>query len=288
MKKESEQSSARTTASSGHDFRPSKRRFGQNFLVDHKFAQRIVEAVRPQSDETIVEIGPGRGALTSHLLEGAGRLVAIEFDRDLVPQLRAQFANSANLTLVEADALTIDFCAAIAPAERARVVANLPYNIATAILQRLIEQRSCISDMTLMLQREVVDRITAEAGSSERGYLSVLVEAYCEAEKLFDVPPQAFRPVPKVWSTVVGLRVRPKIAAEVKDEALLWQIVSAGFAQRRKTILNNLRDAPAPIQALLKKRGGASIVLCEACLPPLRRAETLTLEEWALLVNAIV
>ncbi len=139
-----------------------------------------------------------------------------------------------------------------------------------------------------MLQREVVDRITAEAGSSERGFLSVFVEAYCETEKLFDVQPQAFRPVPKVWSTVVRLRVRPHISADVKDEGLLWQIVSAGFAQRRKTILNNLRDAPESIQELLKKRGGASIVLCEAGLPALRRAETFTLEEWAMLVNAIV
>jgi len=226
--------------------------------------------------------------LTARLLEPTGRLVAIEFDRELVPFLRTRFAGVANLSLIEADALTTDFRAAIAPAPRARVVANLPYNIATAILQRLIEQRTCITEMVLMLQREVVDRITADPGSSERGYLSVLVEAYCEAEKLFDVPPRAFRPVPKVWSTVVRLRVRPRIAAEVKDEALLWQIVSAGFAQRRKTILNNLRDAPESIQELLKKRGGASIVLCETGIPPLRRAETFTLGEWALLVNALL
>jgi 16S rRNA (adenine1518-N6/adenine1519-N6)-dimethyltransferase len=268
--------------------RSAKRRFGQNFLVDRNVVDRIVTSVAPRSDETILEIGSGQGALTARLLETAGRLVAIEFDRELVPFLRTKFARVANLHLIEADALTTDFRKAIAPAQQARVVANLPYNIATAILQRLIEQRECVSEMVLMLQREVVDRITAEPGSSERGYLSVLVEAYCEAEKLFDVPPQAFRPVPKVWSTVVRLRVRPKIAAEVSDEALLWQIVSAGFAQRRKTILNNLRDAPESIQELLQKRGGASIVLCEAGIPPLRRAETFTLEEWALLVNAIV
>jgi 16S rRNA (adenine1518-N6/adenine1519-N6)-dimethyltransferase len=267
---------------------PAKRRFGQNFLVDRGVVNRIIEAVSPRPDETIVEIGPGRGALTARLVETSGRLVAIEFDRELVPQLRAQFAGSSNLTLVEADALTVDFCQVIQPAESSRVVANLPYNIATAILQRLIEQRHCLKDMTLMLQREVVDRITAEAGSSERGYLSVMVEAYCEAEQLFDVSPQAFRPAPKVWSTVVRLRVRPGIAAEVKDERLLWQVVSAGFAQRRKTILNNLREAPESIQELLKKRGGASIVLCDAGIPPLRRAETLTLEEWALLVNAMM
>jgi 16S rRNA (adenine1518-N6/adenine1519-N6)-dimethyltransferase len=264
-----------------------KRRFGQNFLVDHRIVDRIVAAVHPRPDETIVEIGAGRGALTARLLEQGATVVAIEFDRDLLPRLREQFAGASNLKLIEADALTVNFCEIIEPAQTARIVANLPYNIATAILQRLIEQRSCIGEMTLMLQREVVDRMTAEAGSSERGFLSVLVEAYCEAEKLFYVPPQAFRPVPEVWSTVVKLRVRPKIGAAVKDEALLWQVVSAGFAQRRKTILNNLRDASPSIQDLLKKRGGASIVLCEAGLPPLRRAETFTLEEWALLVNAL-
>jgi len=264
-----------------------KRRFGQNFLVDRGVVDRIIEAVRPRPDETIIEIGPGHGALTSRLIEKAGRVVAIEFDRDLVPALRTQFAGSTHFKLLEADALTTDFCAVIEPSPNARVVANLPYNIATAILQRLIEQRRCLSEMTLMLQSEVVDRITAEAGSSERGFFSVFVEAYCEAEKLFDVPPRAFRPVPKVLSTVIRLRARPRIAAEVKDEDLLWQIVSAGFAQRRKTILNNLRNAPTPIQELVKKRGGASIVLCEANIPPLRRAETLTLDEWSSICNQL-
>ena len=264
-----------------------KRRFGQNFLVDGNIIDRIIKAVDPQTDQTIIEIGPGRGALTSRLVEKTGRVIAVEFDRDLVAQLRAQFAGSPNLQVVEADALKIDFCKAIEPEKPARIVANLPYNVGTAILQRLIEQRGCISEMTLMLQREVIDRITAPAGSGERGYISVLVEAYCETEKLFDVPPQAFRPTPKVWSTVVQLRVRPKIAAEVKDEELLWQVVSAGFAHPRKTILNNLREAPESIQELLKMRGGASIVLCDACVTPLRRAETLTLEEWSMLVDAM-
>ncbi|HVS20477.1 MAG TPA: 16S rRNA (adenine(1518)-N(6)/adenine(1519)-N(6))-dimethyltransferase RsmA [Pyrinomonadaceae bacterium] len=265
----------------------AKRRFGQNFLVDRGVVDRIVKAVHPRSGETIIEIGPGRGALTSCLVEKAERVVAIEFDHDLASRLREEFAGVANLKLIEADALTTDFCSAIEPAQGARVVANLPYNIATAILQRLIEQRNCLTDMTLMLQREVADRITAEAGSSERGFLSVFVEAYCETEKLFDVPPQAFRPVPKVWSTVVRLRVRPRIAAAVKDEELLWKLVSTGFAYPRKTILNNLREAPSSIQELLTKRGGASIVLCDAGIPPLRRAETLELEEWAMLVNSI-
>jgi 16S rRNA (adenine1518-N6/adenine1519-N6)-dimethyltransferase len=265
-----------------------KKRFGQNFLVDNRVVDRIIAAVNPQLGEIIIEIGPGRGALTSRLVQSGARVVAIEFDRDLAPRLRDEFQEQKNFALLEADALETDFCEAIQPAQSARVVANLPYNIGTAILQRLIEQRNCITEMTLMLQREVADRVTAAADSLERGYLSVFVEAYCEAERLFDVWPQAFRPVPKVVSTVVRLRVREKIAADVKDENLLWQIVSAGFAHPRKTILNNLREAPEAVQELLHKRGGANIVLCDAAIPALRRAETLALEEWALLVNAMV
>ena len=264
-----------------------KRRFGQNFLVDTHVVDRIIAAVNPVPGETILEIGPGRGALTKRLVRNGARVVAIEFDRDLAPQLRNEFRDNSNFVLVEADALAVEFCKAIQPAQTARVVANLPYNVGTAILQRLIDQRTCIAEMTVMLQREVADRVTAAADSLERGYLSVFVEAYCEAQRLFDVSPQSFRPVPKVVSTVVRLKVRPEIAADVEDENLLWQIVSAGFAHPRKTILNNLREAPESIQQLLSKRGGASIVLCDAAIPALRRAETLALEEWALLTNAM-
>ena len=257
------------------------RRFGQNFLTDQRIIQRIVEALGPTADETIVEIGPGRGALTSTLLEKTGRLVAIEFDRNLIPLLTENFGQKKNFNLVEDDALVTDICAVIHPAMRARVVANLPYNIGTAVLQRLIEQRHCLSEMVLMLQKEVGERITAAPGSGERGYLSVFVQAYCETEKLFDVAPHAFRPKPKVWSSVLRLRLRERVAAEVRDEKLLWRIVSAGFAQRRKTILNNLRNAPSPLQEIVKSHGGASIVLCQAEVDLQRRAETLTLDEWA-------
>jgi 16S rRNA (adenine1518-N6/adenine1519-N6)-dimethyltransferase len=198
-----------------------------------------------------------------------------------------EFGKKENFTLVQSDALITDICAKIRPAVTARVVANLPYNIATAVLQRLIEQRVCLTEFVLMLQREVVDRITALPESAERGYLSVFVEAYCRAEKLFDVAPGSFRPAPKVWSTVVRLEPRSKIAIEVKDENLLWQVVSAGFAQRRKTILNNLRSAPAPLQEKLKAQGGASIVLCRAEVELQRRAETLALGDWTRIVHAL-
>ena len=186
-----------------------------------------------------------------------------------------------------ADALTVDFCAEVLPAPSARLVANLPYNISTAILQRLIAQRACLDEMVLMLQREVVERVLAPPGTSDRGYISVFVEAYCEAEKLFDVAPGAFRPPPKVWSSVMRLKFRPRINAEITDEGLLWETVSAGFAQKRKTILNNLRHATGRLQDVLKRNGGASIVLCKANVELQRRAETLTLEEWGKIVQAI-
>jgi 16S rRNA (adenine1518-N6/adenine1519-N6)-dimethyltransferase len=246
-----------------------------------------VREVAPRVDETIVEIGAGRGALTARLAGQAGRLVAIEFDRDLVPLLHEKFGGRENFTLVEADALAIDYCAAIMPASEARVVANLPYNISTAILQRLFEQRRCLTEMILMLQREVVERITAAPGTGERGYLSVLTEAYCEARPLFDVHPEAFRPVPKVWSTVVRLRVRESVASEVSDEALLWRIVSAGFAQRRKTIFNNLRHAPPTLLPQVASVGGADALLRQAGVEPQRRAETLTLAEWVALARTL-
>jgi len=264
---------------------PSKR-LGQNFLTDKRIIQRIVEALGPKADETIVEIGPGRGALTNALLEKAGRLVAIEFDRNLVPLLEESFGSKKNFKLVQNDALVTDICDVIRPATEARVVANLPYNIATAILQRLIEQRVCLTEMVLMLQKEVVERITARPCSGERGYLSVFVEAYCGTEKLFDVAPSSFRPAPKVWSSVLRLVFRPGLAGDVQNEKLLWQVVSVGFAQSRKTIFNNLRNAPSPLQEIVKSHGGASM-LCQAEVDLQRRAETLTLDEWARIAQAL-
>jgi 16S rRNA (adenine1518-N6/adenine1519-N6)-dimethyltransferase len=272
--------------SSAVNLRP-KKSLGQNFLRDSRVVEQIINEVRPRADETIVEIGPGRGALTERLVESARRLLAVEFDRDLVPLLEEKFGGRANFTLIEADALTVDLCQLIAPAKKARVVANLPYYISTAILQRLIEQRACLAEMVLMLQREVVERITAQPGESERGFLSVLVQAYCSAETLFDVPPTAFHPAPKVWSSVLRLSVREPAALKVSDESLLWRIVSAGFAQKRKTIFNNLRNAPDDLRQRIEDAGGANEVLERADIESQRRAETLSLEDWSRLVGAI-
>src|SRR4030095_9284173 len=240
----------------------------------------------PRSDEIVVEIGPGTGALTAELVDRNAKVIAIEFDRKLGPPLLGRFGAHSNFRLVQGDALTANICAEIQPAILTRVVANLPYNISTAILQRLIDQRRCISEMVLMLQREVVDRMLAPAGSSERGDLSVLVEGYCKSERLFDVSPRSFRPAPKVWSTVVKLTPRRGPLVEVSDEDLLWQVVSAGFAQKRKTMLNNQRNSRA-LQEIVTANGGASIVLCQAGVDLQRRAETLTLDEWARITNAL-
>jgi 16S rRNA (adenine1518-N6/adenine1519-N6)-dimethyltransferase len=264
-----------------------KKSLGQNFLVDARVVDRIVGEFAPAAGETVVEIGPGRGALTGRLLGLAGRVVAVEFDRDLIPVLSERFGGRENFRLVHGDALAADFCELIRPARAARVVANLPYNISTAILQKLIGQRGCLTEFVLMLQREVVERMTAPAGSSGRGYLSVLVEAACEAEPLFDVSPAAFRPVPKVWSAVVRLRPRPLAAGDVRAEPLFWQLVGAGFAQKRKTILNNLRAAPGPVREAVESSGGAQPLLEAAALEPSRRAESLTLADWVRLAESL-
>ena len=265
----------------------AKKSLGQNFLVDESYVRRVVGALGPRGDETVLEIGPGRGALTGRLLESGGRVVAVEFDREIAALLRGRFAAVPGFELIEADALEVDFCAAVAPDATARVVANLPYNISTAILQKLIAARRCLPELVLMLQREVVERVTAPAGSPERGFLSVLVQAYCETEALFDVPPGAFRPVPKVWSTVARLRARERAEIEEDLEGLFRQVVSAGFAQRRKTMQNNLRAATAGLRARVDAAGGDAAALEAAGVEPRRRAETLTVAEWATLTRVL-
>jgi 16S rRNA (adenine1518-N6/adenine1519-N6)-dimethyltransferase len=263
----------------------AKRRLGQNFLVKSQYCEQIVAAVGAKTGETVLEIGPGHGALTELLVETGARIVAIEVDRDLIPSLNRSFASRNNFSLIEADALEVDFCQAIAPAATACVVANLPYYISSPIMQRLIEHRRCVSEMTLMLQREVVERITASPGGKEYGYLSVLVQLYCEAESLFDVPPTAFRPVPKVVSSVVKLKVRPQPAAVVSDEKLFFELTKTLFAQRRKTIHNNLRSGWTRLGIPAADQIGE--VLASAELDPQRRAETLTIVELARLADKI-
>jgi 16S rRNA (adenine1518-N6/adenine1519-N6)-dimethyltransferase len=253
----------------------AKKSFGQNFLVDQNYISKIIAALKPQKGETIIEIGAGRGALTESLIESGANVIAIELERNMISVLRERFAAQENFKLVEADALLIDYSSFILhPSSfKLKLVANLPYNISTAILQRLIEQREHFAEMILMFQREVVERITAKIGNSERGFLTVLTEAYLQSEKLFDVPPNAFAPAPKVWSAVV--RIEPKADVEIVDGKSFRQIVSQGFRQKRKTITNNLKCEFESVEQ----------VLDECNIDRQRRAETLSLDEWECLAK---
>lgn len=261
----------------------AKKSLGQNFLVGDHYPKRIVASVAPKPDETILEIGPGHGALTEFLIASGARVIAIELDRDLIPKLREKFSTAENFQLVEADALKVKISEIIKPAATVRVVANLPYYISTAILQHLLTQRTSITEMTLMLQSEVVTRITATPGGRDYGYLSALVQFYCEAHKLFDVPAGAFRPIPKVTSSMMRLRVREKPAAEVSDEKYFVALISSLFAQRRKTISNNLRAARGRLH--LGDDESIADALAAAELDGRRRGETLSLQEMAQLAE---
>lgn len=265
----------------------AKKSFGQNFLIDAHYVEKIVGALDPQPGETVIEIGAGRGALTEKLIDRGARLIAIELDRDLIAPLGEKFGSRDNFKLVESDALKIDFSSFTLPPSslKLKLVANLPYNISTAILQRLIEQRACFSEMVLMFQREVVERITAQPGSSERGFLTVLTEACLDAENLFDVPPRAFRPAPKVWSAVV--RLVPKADVQIKDEKLFREFVGAAFRQKRKTIYNNLKNAPVLFRGESNFGDKLTQALESSGIKPERRAETLSFDEWRNLFNRL-
>jgi 16S rRNA (adenine1518-N6/adenine1519-N6)-dimethyltransferase len=254
----------------------AKRSFGQNFLTDKNYIDKIIDAVEVSSEDTVVEIGPGRGALTEELIQRAGRVIGIELDRDMIGELETKFAPSENFEVISADALSIDYAAIERDAGRKlKLVANLPYYISTAILQRLIEQRHSFSEVVLMFQREVVDRITAEPGSTDRGYLTALVEAFLETRRLFDVPPAAFRPRPKVWSSVVKLTPKPDDPnLHVETFKLL---VSNAFLHKRKTILNNLKSASPRLKI---KPQATEQILSRCHIESNRRPETLTIAEW--------
>lgn len=254
----------------------AKKSLGQNFLLDRDVITRIIDALDLGPDETVIEIGPGQGALTERLIEKAVRVIAIEFDRDLIPILNTRFASFGNFHLINGDALNVDFASLLkvtGSGRKVKLVANLPYNVSTPILQRLIDQRHLFSRLVLMFQREVVERITASPGGKERGFLSALVENAFDSEYLFDVPPQAFQPVPKIWSAVV--RLTPK-RSFVRDDLLFKKIVSASFSQKRKNILNNLKPVFDDAVTLLE----------DTQIDGKRRAETLTLDEWRRLTAA--
>ncbi len=212
-----------------------RKRFGQHFLVDPAVPDAIVRAVAPRPGEAIVEIGPGLGALTQPLLERCGALTVIELDRDLAARWRSR----QGVTVIEADVLTVDFAALADTAGRAlRVVGNLPYNISTPILFRLLEAADRVQDQHLMLQKEVVERMAAAPGNKDFGRLTVMLQWRYRIESLLAVPPEAFDPPPRVQSAVV--RMLPLATPPVLDRALLGELVTVAFSQRRKLLRHSL------------------------------------------------
>jgi 16S rRNA (adenine1518-N6/adenine1519-N6)-dimethyltransferase len=219
-----------------------RKRFGQNFLIDDGIIHAIVNAVHPQAGETLVEIGPGLGALTRPLLERLPHLHAVELDRDIVARLRRTWP-AERLTIHEGDALKFNFAAL---GHDLRIVGNLPYNISTPLLFHLMDFAGQIRDMTFMLQKEVVERMVAEPSTTDYGRLSIMLQRRFHLEWLLDVPPTAFNPAPKVDSAVV--RLIPKTSVEIVplDEALFARVVATAFSQRRKTLRNTLGSLMKP------------------------------------------
>jgi 16S rRNA (adenine1518-N6/adenine1519-N6)-dimethyltransferase len=257
--------------------RRARKRFGQHFL-ERAWVEKLVQDIAPQADETFIEIGSGRGALTLSLADSGAQIIAIDIDRDLVADLAARVP--ANVTVVTGDFLTLP-ADDLLLAPRVRIVGNLPYNVSSPILFRLLElsrESDCLIDATLMLQREVAIRVAAGPGTGDYGPLSILTALNADVERRFDLPPGAFRPPPKVDSSVIRLRFRPP-TVDVGDAAHFERMVRTLFQQRRKTVANALRPVLAP--GVLP--AGA---LADARIDPVRRPETLSLDELASLSAA--
>ena len=254
-----------------------KKSFGQHFLHEKRYIDRIVSSIAPKDGDTLVEIGPGEGAMTLPLLAVAKRMTAIELDTDLIPGLQQRAAAIGDLRIVHSDVLKVDFGALAAElgAERLRIAGNLPYYISSPILFHCVEHAAAIQDMHFMLQKEVVDRMAAEPGSKVYGRLSVMLQLACRVTPLFTVPPGAFRPPPKVDSAVVRLVPLPADQRPAGDPAKIHAVVKAAFAMRRKTLANTLKGMidEATIRAV--------------DIDPRARAETLAPTDFVTLANVM-
>jgi 16S rRNA (adenine1518-N6/adenine1519-N6)-dimethyltransferase len=256
-----------------------RRALGQHFLRDAGTARAIVDLVAPTAADLVVEIGPGEGALTEQLARRAGRLIALEVDRELIERLRRRLPT---IEIVKADARTWDYGAlARPPSGRVLVIGNLPYSVGKPILQALVEARTAIDQMALMLQLEVAERVAAAPGGKTYGSLSVLTQLYCDARIALRVPPGAFRPPPKVDSAVLHLRPLPAPRVDVGDEARFHAVVRAAFAQRRKMLANALAAG------LGVSVGAAREAAMMAGIDAGRRAETLDIKEFAALARRL-
>ncbi len=262
-----------------------KKNLGQNFLTDRNVLERIAQAVAIDPNDRILEVGPGRGALTALLAKRAERVVAVELDRELVPLLREEFAGRDNVEVVEADILAVDLPHLLG--ERGggtwKVAANLPYNISSQVLFRFLEYRSLFSWLVLMLQKEVGERLLAPPACKEYGALTVLFRLHFQIRREFFVRPGSFHPVPKVDSVVLGFSPLPAPRVDVGEEEFFRRVVKAAFAQRRKTLWNCLRGAALAADDVML---ADALELCG--IDSGRRGETLSLEEFAALSRALL
>lgn len=262
-----------------YNFKFSKS-LGQNFLVDDSVLSDIVNGAEVNSEDFVIEIGPGVGTLTAQLLMKAKRVTAIELDNDLIPILQEELGSNENFDLIHKDALKVDFNELIGEEKSVKLVANLPYYVTTPIILKLLKDGYNFKSLTIMIQKEVAERIDAEPNCKEYGALSVLVQYYCNTSIIRKVPPTCFIPRPKVESIVIKLDRLEEPRVKVKDVGLMFELVRAGFNMRRKTLWNaakTLNVDKTKLEEAFEKSG----------IDPKRRAETLTLEEFGVLSDCI-
>lgn len=262
-----------------YNFKFSKS-LGQNFLIDDSVLEDIVNGADVGTEDLVIEIGPGVGTLTAQILKRAKRVVSIELDSDLIPILQAELGENQNFQLVHKDALKVDFNEIIGDEKSVKLVANLPYYVTTPIIAKLLNEGYDFKSLTIMIQKEVAERINAEPNCKEYGALSILVQYYCNTSIVRKVPPSCFIPRPKVESTVIKLEKLSKPAVEVKDKKLFFDIVRNAFNMRRKTLWNGVKSIGLNKELLEKAFQDANV-------DPKRRGETLSIEEFGNLSNSI-
>lgn len=262
-----------------YNFRFSKS-LGQNFLIDDSVLNDIVKGADVNSEDLVIEIGPGVGTLTAQLLNKAKRVISIELDSDLIPILQQELGEHPNFSLIHKDALKVDFNEVIGDEKSVKLVANLPYYVTTPIIVNLLKEGYNFNSLTIMIQKEVAERIDAEPNCKEYGSLSLLVQYYCNTEIIRKVAPSSFMPRPKVESIVIRLDRLEEPKVKVKDEKLMFEIIRSSFNMRRKTLWNGVKNIGLDKEDLKK-------AFEEAEIDPKRRGETLSLEEFARLSDKI-
>lgn len=266
-----------------HNFRFTKS-LGQNFLIDEHIIEKIIEATDIRPSDLILEIGPGMGTLTAFAAQKAGKVIAIEVDKKLIPILQETLGNYDNVEVINQDILKTNINQLIKDQksfDEIKVIGNLPYYITTPIIMKILEEKVPVKSITIMIQKEVADRMKASPGGKDYGALSIAVQYYCTVEPVAHVPKTVFIPKPNVDSSIIRLDIRQNPIVDVVSEEMFFKVVRAGFSQRRKTLLNALSSALPISKTIIES------TLISSNINPTRRAETLSIEEFAKLANAL-